>query len=113
MIPDYGVGIAMLYLLFICTTAALPIGMMAGILAAGFMRESARLGLALGLLSGFLGMAFSALMVWLSIKVDLNINMTDSLFLFMLVAPGGIALLLPIAVLWFKSIQRPSQSPES
>lgn len=111
MVPDYGEGIVMLYLLFICTTAALPIGMIAGILTAVFMRESALLGLALGLLSGFLGVAFSVFMVWLNLRIDFNLSLSDNLFLFMLLAPSTIAAALPVVPLWFRQRQQPNRTP--
>ncbi len=100
MVPDYGEGIALLLIFAVCSLVALPIGLVAG-LVAGWMtqRVSIALGVCIGLGSGMLGIGFNALVLWITIKADADLSSSDDLFLLMVFGPGLIAVVAPIVFL--------------
>ena len=108
MVPDYGDGIALLLLVVYGSLVALPIGL-AGGLVAGWLtpRASIALGICVGCASGMLGIGFNALVLWMTIQSDANIQSTgDDLFLLMVFGPGLIAVVAPIVMLQFVRLWR-------
>lgn len=103
MVPDPapGAGAILLLLVVYCSLVALPIGLAGGFVAGWLTpRVSIALGVCVGCASGMLGIGFNALVLWMTIQSDANIQSTgDDLFPIMVFGPGLIAVVAPIVML--------------